>query len=222
MASLKYKDLLISALDVWIASAYAYRINTQTYIPASGDWPKTAPGHKISNNKLVRKQLQSNLKDCSARDRSIGLQAMTWCKQTMMMKSLKGNLNDFDTKLVHACTMEEFNYHTDALYWTIIPCQLRPFASERASNDMLTDVEIDRNPIAEVKKRIGLKIIIIKEFYSQNWGTWYYTAITSTNHMVRFPNKQQYSIGSHHSVQATIAEYIDKEYITKLNRVTFN
>lgn len=201
-----------TALDLWAASAYAYRVN-KGYIKS---W---ASGDTVTNMQLVKQQLKENLSSVSDRDRTVGKLALEHFKRDMLMRTLKGDIkSDFERKLSAATAMEEFAFHADKSYWSVVPSQIAQFVKQRAYQDAVENVDIQAHPVAEIKTRITADIKIIKDFYSQNWGTYYYTALTDSDQLVRFAYKEKLKLGRHYSVKGTVVDFADKT--TKLNRVT--
>lgn len=220
MQTPKYQDppTIMSALDVWIASAYANRINGG-YIKSWGKWHHDSG--KPSNMSLVKAAIANNLKEVSNRDRDVGKMALEFFKREMLFKTLAGKISgEFEQKLAAACGMEEFAYSQDREYWSVIPSQIRNFSKARAYQDATEGVDFANQPIAEAKSRVTLSIKIIKEFYSQRWESHYYTGLTVDNQLVRFAfNKEKLRLGKEYKLKGTVIEFEDNT--TKLNRVTF-
>lgn len=204
MIAEKTTPTVITADQVWAASAYAYRIN-KGYT-------------RQKNMQMVKEQLKENLNKVNERDHVVGRMAKDYFKKEMLFRALRGGLSDFESKLATATGMEEFEYHNDKLYWCVIPSQIRSFVQTRVYEDSVDGVDLVNTPVADMKKRVNLDIRIVKHFYSQNWDTHYHTALTSTNHLVRFAYKEKMNLGKQFSIKGTVVDFADNT--TKLNRVT--
>ena len=204
MITEKVTPTVITADQVWAASAYAHRINK---------------GYKKTKNmQMVKEQLKENLSKVSDRDHAVGRMAKDYFKKEMLFRALRGNLSDFESKLATATGMEEFEYHNDKLYWCVIPSQIRSFVQTRVYEDCLNGVDVLNQPVADMKNRVDLQVRIVKHFYSQNWDTHYHTALTSANQLVRFAFKEKMNLGKQFSIKGTVVDFADNT--TKLNRVT--
>jgi hypothetical protein len=72
--------------------------------------------------------------------------------------------------------------------------------------------------VAQPGNKVQLSVEIIKTNYSQQWNTWYATAITTDNCAVFFAYRQQLATGVHHTIKGTVKAHKDGQ--TQLNRVS--
>jgi len=66
--------------------------------------------------------------------------------------------------------------------------------------------------------KVQLAVEIIKSNYSQQWNTWYATAVTADNCAVFFAFRQELIKGTQHTIRGTVKAHKDGQ--TQLNRVS--
>ena len=72
--------------------------------------------------------------------------------------------------------------------------------------------------IGQVKDTVTLNVEIIRCVFSQNWNTWFATAITQDNQAVFFSIRESHDAGTHLTIRGTVKAH--KDGSTQLNRVS--
>jgi hypothetical protein len=74
------------------------------------------------------------------------------------------------------------------------------------------------NLIGTPGDKVQLTVEVVKSNYSQQWNTWYATAVTVDNSAVFFAFRQELARGATHTIQGTVKAHRDGQ--TQLNRVS--
>ena len=207
-----------TADQVWAAAVKACRTNQNEYL-RNDEWiiqdrnlNQAVLGRK-ANKFLMLEALRNlnQLDDCDYKD---GQQARQHFQKFYTFRSLKGNLNGFEARLVQTLTMEQFteNHGTE---FSVIASQIPRWQNHIAEQEILADAKT--NPLGTVGERMSRKVIVARVNWSEKYQIHYITARTECDHVVFFGYKNPLTVGEQYSIQGTVkAHRVDS---TQLNRV---
>lgn len=203
---------------VWGAAAYAHRINGGYF--KDGVWNvDSATGQqtrvKEPNRDLV-KQALARADLITEQDRATGMQARDFLAQQLTVKTLKGNVSDFDRSLSGIVSKEGFDSN-DRLDIAVIASQIGAY--ERALKDLATAERIDHSKgyLADVGVKINANVEITKVVYSHNYNVYFISGITDTNQAVFFSYREKYDVGTWLTIKGTVKAH--RPDATQLSRV---
>lgn len=207
---------------VWAAAVAAHRINDNRYIKAT-EWDTQAepPVVKYRTNREVFAELLANPDRLDAGDIQAGQECLDWIRGDFTVKALKGQLSDFDLSVQKVLALEsEFDSNLDRLALAVVPClpasQARGQA--RAESDSRLRQTVNQH-VGQVGDKIALDIEVLRTSYSQNFNTWFVTAVDSENRSVFFSYRAPIDLGPGVKIRGTVKSHRDNA-TTQLNRVT--
>ena len=207
---------------VWAAAMAAHRVNDNRYIKVP-EWDTQAepPVLKFRTNREVFAELLNNPDRLTAEDHADGQACQDWVRGDFTVKALKGQLSDFDLSVQKVIAVEtEFDSNLDRLAMAIVPClpasQARGVA--RADTDSRLRQTVNEH-VGQVGDKIALDIEVLRANYSQNFNTWFVTAVDSENRSVFFSYRAPLDAGAKVQVRGTVKAHRDNA-TTQLNRVT--
>lgn len=204
-----------TAEQVWTAAAYATRINGGYF--KDGVWAQGADGEQIRvkepNRDIVRLALNQD-SQTSDLDRDLGLRARDWLSKNLVIRAIKGSLNDFESQVSRVCAKESFTSN-DRLEIAVIASQVQSYLVGSRMEEAMSDV--DRSPLADVGAKVQANLQVLKAVYSQKYNVYFITGKTDTNHMVFFSNREKFDAGTHLTIRGTVKAHRDDA--TQLNRV---
>lgn len=210
-----------SVADVWAAACAAQRINSGYTKEAVYEYPQgEAPILVKMRNRDMVLDLLANPERITDADRAAGQECRTFLQNDITFRALKNKLTEFDgaTSKVLAVT-EQFDSNLHRYELAVIASL--PASHQRALDRQATQERVRQTTgeyVAAVGTKVKLDVEIIKTNYSQQWNTWYATAITQDNRAVFFAYRQQLATGVHHTIQGTVKAHRDGT--TQLNRVS--
>ena len=207
---------------VWAAAMAAHRVNDNRYIKVP-EWNTQAepPVLKFRTNREVFTELLNNPDRLDAGDIQAGKECQDWVRGDFTVKALKGQLSEFDLSVQKVIAIEtEFDSNLDRLALAIVPClpasQARGVA--RADTDSRLRQTVNQH-VGSVGDKITLDIEVLRANYSQNYNTWFVTAVDSENRSVFFSYRAPLEMGAKVQVRGTVKAHRDNA-TTQLNRVT--
>ena len=211
-----------SVAVVWAAAVAAHRINDNRYIKVT-EWDTQAepPVLKFRTNREVFTELLNNPDRLDAGDMQAGQECLDWVRGDFTVKALKGQLSDFDLSVQKVIAVEtEFDSNLDRLALAVVPClpasQARGIA--RADTDSRLRQTVNQH-VGSVGDKITLNIEVLRATYSQNFNTWFVTAVDTENRSVFFSYRAPLEMGAKVQVRGTVKAHRDNA-TTQLNRVT--
>jgi hypothetical protein len=209
-----------SAETVWAAAAYAHRINGGEYLKDpeyarddQGLWLDTIVRPR---NRDIMKQALDDHSVITEADRDLGHRAQDWLSKSIMMKTLKGSaLSEFEQGLQRAVTMTEFDEWGCRYELALVASQIRAY--EQAVQLEAAMEGISAEPIAAIGEKVDVEITVVKSVYSQNFGVFFITGITSDKRAVFFSYRDRLANGHQCRVRGTVKAH--RENSTQLNRV---
>jgi len=203
---------------VWGAAAYAHRINDGYF--KDGVWDvnqETGTQTRIKEpNRDLVKQALATQDLITEQDRATGIQARDFLAQQLTMKTLKGQVSDFDRSLSGVVGREEFT-SADRLEIAITASQISAY--QRAMKDLATAERIDHSKgyLADVGAKVQARVEITRVVYSQNYGVHFISGITDTNQPVFFSYREGHNVGTWISIKGTVKAH--RPDATQLSRV---
>lgn len=199
---------------VWGAAAHAHRINGGYFKTPAYD----ETGTKIvkpMNRDIVRVAL-ADVTVISDQDRELGMAARDFLAQQLTLKTLKGQVSDFDRSLSGIVGKESFT-DADRLDIAVIASQISAY--ERAQKDLATAERIDhsRGYLADVGVKVQARVEVTKVVYSQNYGVYFISGITDTNQAVFFSYRERQAVGTCLTIKGTVKAH--RPDATQLSRV---
>lgn len=203
---------------VWGAAAYAHRINDGYF--KDGVWnvdPATGTQTRIKEpNRDLVKQALNDQSLVTEQDRAFGMQARDFLAQQLTMKTLKGQVSDFDRSLSGVVGREEFT-SADRLEIAITASQISAY--QRAMKDLATAERIDHSKgyLADVGAKVQAHVEVTKVVYSHNYNVYFVSGITDTNQAVFFSYRERHDVGTWLTIKGTVKAH--RTDATQLSRV---
>lgn len=209
--------------NVWGAAVAAQRMNG-SYVKETVY--KVDP--EMSSNTVVEKQrnrdimldILANPAVLTVEDIAQGQECRKFLQNDITFRALKNKLTEFDsaTSKVLAVT-EEFD-SAKHKYELAVVASL-PASHARSLERQATQERVRQTSGALIGTpgvKVQLTVEIVKSNYSQQWNTWYATAVTADNSAVFFAYRQELARGATHTIVGTVKAHRDGS--TQLNRVS--
>jgi hypothetical protein len=209
-----------SAATVWAAAAHAHRVNGGEYLKDpeyarddQGLWLDTIVRPR---NRDVMKRALDDHSVITEADRDLGARARDWLSKTTMMKTLKGTvLSEFEQGLQRAVSLTEFDEWGCRYELALVASQIRAY--EQAVQLEAAMEGISAEPIAAIGEKVDVEITVVKSVYSQNFGVFFITGITTDRRAVFFSYRDRLANGHQCRIRGTVKAH--RENSTQLNRV---
>jgi hypothetical protein len=206
--------------NVWGAAVAAQRENGG-YFKEDQWMPNATPPYIAKRrNRDIMRDILANPAVLTVEDIAQGQECRKFLQNDITFRALKNKLTEFDssTSKVLAVT-EEFDTVKNRLELAVVACL--PASHVRALERQATQERVRQatgNYVAQPGNKVQLSVEIIKTNYSQQWNTWYATAITTDNCAVFFAYRTQLATGVQHTILGTVKAHRDGT--TQLNRVS--
>ena len=216
MARYKAPKISYSTNDVFAAACAAQRINGEylkddkNLYDADGQVTKV---EKIANKKLTSQFLRGDF-EVSDEDREQGQEVRQYCN-SLTFKILQGKiLSDFEQTMLKIADKETVDSFYDIAVVSSLPASYERSKARLEQSNRLRDHQGCLNQAEGTK--VDLEIEVVRCNYSNNWDTYYVTAIVE-NAVVFFAFRNQIEIGSKIRVKGKIKSH--KEDCTQLSHV---
>ena len=208
--------------NVWGAAVAAQRING-SYVKEPQyrfDEDKNTSVVEKQRNRDIMADILANPAVLTVEDIAQGQECRKFLQNDITFRALKNKLTEFDsaTSKVLAVT-EEFDTVKNKYELAVIASL--PASHARALERQATQERVRQatgDYVGQPGNKVQLSVEIIKTNYSQQWNTWYATAITTDNCAVFFAYRQQLATGVQHTILGTVKAHRDGT--TQLNRVS--
>lgn len=205
---------------VWAAAATAYRVNGGEYLKDpeyakddQGRWTETVLRRR--NRDLMHDALRGQITVTEA-DRELGTRARDWLSKSIVLKTLKGSfMSEFETACQRMVTLEDFDEYGSRYELALVPSQIKSY--EEAVQLETAMAGVRNEPVAAVGEKVDLEITIVKSVYSQNYGVYFITGVTTTRQAVFFSFRERLANGHQCRIRGTVKAH--RESSTQLNRV---
>ena len=211
--------------DMWAAACAAQRINggyfkEHVYEHLEHQALVEPPALVKRRNREIMFDILANPALLTVEDIEQGQECRKFLQNDITFRALKGKLTDFDSSTSKVIAVEEeFDSVKHKLELAVIAClpQSRARALERqAVQERVRQTSGDH--VGQPGDKVQLDVEIIKSNYSQQWNTWYATAVTPDNRAVFFAYRQQLGVGAKCTIYGTVKAHRDGT--TQLNRVS--
>ena len=208
-------EAAVSADVVWAAAAYAHRENGGEYHKEEHWMMNATPPYRLheTNRTIMWRAIRDNTLLTEA-DYEFGRVVREWTQKDLMVKTLKGQLNDFDTALVASAQRDHF-LMSDRYEISIVCSRPRAYEDTRQMEEAMEG--ISREPLAAVGDRVDEPVTVVKCVFSQNYNVFFVTAVTESRHAVFFSYRERLNIGRQCHIRGTVKAH--RENSTQLNRV---
>jgi hypothetical protein len=206
---------------VWGAAVAAQRINGE-YLKEgrnaygdNGEVLSTKP-----RNRDLMLEFLHNPERLLAEDVAQGQECRKFLQNDITFRALKNKLTEFDSATSKVLAVEQEFDSSQHRYELAVIASL-PASHQRALERQATQERVRQTTgdyVGAVGSKVQLDVEIVKTNYSQQWNTWYATAITKDNSAVFFAYRQQLVTGVHHTILGTVKAHRDGT--TQLNRVS--
>jgi len=203
---------------VFGAACAAQRINGE-YVKGV-KWPDVrAPDIKPSNRNLMKKLLECDTSETgdyiSEDDISQGREIRRYF-QALTFKVLSGKvLSEFDNNAMSLANREELS----TAYEMAVVCSFpASYLRGKARDTVENRVKFAAGGyVGQIGDKVKLTVEVLRSFYSQQWATYYVTAITADDQALFFSCKQPPQDNVTVDVLGTVKSHRDNQ--TQLNRV---
>jgi len=216
MARYQAPKISYSTDEVFAAACAAQRINGE-YLKDDKILYDT-DGYVLSVDKVANKKLTSQFLrgdfDINDEDRALGQEVRQYCN-SLTFKILQGKtLSDFEQTMLKIADKEIVDSFYDIAVVSSLPASYERSKARREQSNRLRD---HQGCLSQAEgTAVDLEIEVVRCNYSNNWNTYYVTAIVE-NAVVFFAFRDQIEIGSKIRVKGKIKSH--KEDRTQLSRV---
>jgi len=201
---------------IWGAAAYAQRINGAYLKEDRIEMVDEAPVVTARSSKVIMRGAIADQGLITEEDLAIGRLARDWHKKTLLVKALKGQLNDFEQSVARAAGMDEFA-ENQRLEIAITASQIQSFIVNQQVAEAMSRVDTQAGFVGAVGDRVNCAVEVVRSVYSQNYNCFFVTGITDKNQPVFFSYRNQLQPGSKITVQGFVKAHRNDS--TQLNRV---
>ena len=202
-----------NADDVWAAAVAAQRING-AYVKLSMISESNPSFNQQSNRQIVGSLLADPL-TISDEDREQGKKVRSYF-QAFTFKILQGKkLNEFNNTAMVIANRDTITSTYDIAVIASLPAT---YNKSTKRDDVDRRINFARGGFVGVPgDKVTLNIEVLKQLWSEKFGTWYLTGITDEDQVVFFAHKTKYDIGTHLTITGGIKSH--RETSTQLTRV---
>jgi len=209
--------------NVWGAAVAAQRING-SYVKET--MYKVDP--EMSSNTVIEKQrnrdimldILANPAVLTVEDIAQGQECRKFLQNDITFRALKNKLTEFDSATSKVLAVAEEFDSAKHKYELAVVASL-PASHARSLERQATQERVRQTSgalIGQPGVKVQLAVEIVKSNYSQQWNTWYATAVTADNSAVFFAYRQELARGAKHTIVGTVKAHRDGS--TQLNRVS--
>ena len=209
--------------NVWGAAVAAQRINgsyvKETMYKVD---PETSSNTVVDKrrNRDIMVDILANPAQLTVEDIAQGQECRKFLQNDITFRALKNKLTEFDGSVSKVLAVtEEFDSVKHKLELAVVACL--PASHARALERQATQERVRQTSgtvIGQPGDKVQLDVEVVKSNYSQQWNTWYATAITADNCAVFFAHRQELARGAKHTIRGTVKAHRDGS--TQLNRVS--
>ena len=221
-ARAKPEGIQHSVDNVWGAAVAAQRMNGSylketTYIL---DMDRNISVVDKRRNRDIMVEILENPAVLTVEDIAQGQECRKFLQNDITFRALKNKLTEFDSAVSKVLAVaEDFNTVKHKYELAVVACL--PQSHTRSLAREANQARIQQTTgeyIGQVKDKVTLNVEIIRCVFSQNWNTWFATAITQDNQAVFFSIRESYDAGTHLTIRGTVKAH--KDGSTQLNRVS--
>lgn len=210
----KVEAVAYTADLVWGAAAHAHRVN--------GGYFKT-PAYDETGTKIVKpmnrdimKVVLADSSMISEADMQMGNEARSFLAQQLTMKTLKGQVSDFDRTMSRVVGLDDFTSN-DRLEIAMVASQIGAYQRAKKESIMAERIDASLGYLAEVGTKVQARVEITRSVWSNNFGVNFISGITDTNQAVFFSYREKLEIGSWVIIKGIVKAH--RPDATQLSRV---
>lgn len=202
-----------NADDVWAAAVVAQRING-AYVKLSMISESDPTLTKKSNRQIVE-SLLADTTQITDEDREQGKKVRAHY-QAFTFKILQGKqLNEFNNTAMLIANRDVITSNYDVAVIASLPATYNKSVKRE---DVSRRINFARGGfVGEVSDKVTLNIEVLKQLYSEKYGTWYLTGITGEDQVVFFACRENYDAGTFLTVTGKVKSH--RENSTQLSHV---
>lgn len=206
--------------NVWGAACAAQRVNGEYVKQEQWMTNATPPYIAKRRNRDIMFDILANPALLTVEDIAQGQECRKFLETDITFRALKGQLREFDGSVSKVLAVtEEFDSVKNKYELSVVACL--PQSHQRALERQATQERVRQTSgefVGQPGDKVQLAVEVIKSNYSQQWNTWYATAVTADNCAVFFAYRQELAVGSKHNIHGTVKAHRDGS--TQLNRVS--
>jgi len=208
--------------NVWAAAVAAQRVNgsyvKETMYKLDED-TNTTVVHKRRNRDIMV-DILANPALLTVEDIAQGQECRKFLQNDITFRALKNKLTEFDTA-VSKCLAVEDDFDTVKHKYELAVTACLPQSHARSLERQAVQDRVRQTTgdlVGNPGDKVQLAVEIVKSNYSQQWNTWYATAVTEDNRAVYFAYRQELGRGTKCTIHGTVKAHRDGS--TQLNRVS--
>jgi hypothetical protein len=207
--------------DVWAAAVLADRTNSG-YVKETEYHLDLDTGRQSvvreTNRFIIMDTLQYHPELITDDLRAEGMILRDQLAQDFTLRALKGKTTRFDNSILQCLAV------TDRMFTVSHRFELAVIPSlPNSMRETVRRADVDSllrgcGPIsAQPGTKVDLAVRVVKSFYSQNFNTYYITAVTESNGAVMFSYRERFDFNTHLTIRGNVREHGTE--MTRLNRV---
>jgi hypothetical protein len=216
-AGIKY-----SVDNVWGAAVAAQRMNgsyvKETIYKFDEDNNTSAVDKRRNRDIMV--DILANPAQLTVEDIAQGQECRKFLQNDITFRALKNKLTEFDGSVSKVLAVtDDFDTAKHKYELAVVACLPQSHArtlERQAVQDRVRQTTGDL--VGQPGDKVQLDVEIVKSNYSQQWNTWYATAVTEDNRAVFFAYRQELGRGTKCTIHGTVKAHRDGT--TQLNRVS--
>jgi hypothetical protein len=202
-----------TAEEVWAAAAYATRINDGYYkVP---EYNADGKPTKIENKILVKAALEDTTQ-IPDQDFEEGCRARNYIKSRCVLRALKGTSKEFDIAIARAASLDHF-IASDRYEIALIASQIVSYKAGIKEEELKSQVDRSLGFLGDIGSEVTATVKVSRVVWSNNYGTFYVSGMTTTNQLVFFNYKNRLTTGNIYSIRGRVKNHRDDT--TQINRV---
>ena len=210
----RYENPSYNTADVFAAACATQRVNGGylKYAETDGEGNPT----KLPNKILIRSFLERDF-DIRDEDRELGEKVMQFCNGLTFKLLADKRLNDFEQSMLMIAEKTTIDSNYDIAVISSIPATYI-----RANDRKVVDARINAATgfIGAVGDKIKFTAEILRCNFSDQWGTFFVTALTPDNKVIFFAHRNKLEIGANINGEGKVkAHRNQREDSTQLNYV---
>jgi hypothetical protein len=216
----KPESIQHSVDNVWGAAVAAQRMN--------GSYVKETMYKTDSSNTVIDKRrnrdimadILANPALLTVEDIAQGQECRRFLQNDITFRALKNKLTEFDSAVSKVLAVtDDFDTVKNKYELAVVACL--PQSHTRALAREANQARIQQTSgeyIGQVKDKVTVNVEIIRCVFSQNYNTWFATAVTQDNQAVFFSIREPHDAGTWLTIRGTVKAH--KDGSTQLNRVS--
>ena len=207
--------------NVWGAACAAQRINGSYVKETQHQFDENTNTMVVvkQRNRDVMADVLANPAVLTVEDIAQGQECRKFLQQDITLRGLKGRLTEFDTAVSKTVAVsEEFDTVTHKYELAVVASL--PASHQRSLARQEVDSRVRQTAggyVGAPDAKIDLDVEVVSANYSQSYGIFWVTAITSDNQAVFFSYRSKLTTGSWIQIKGTVKAHRDGK--TQLNRV---